>query len=129
MALETLTPAGDGPASGTGDVIDVLRRHADTITIRVWGGDWCGDCRSLLPPFAAALEAAGIDPATVEQYPVEKDEDGTKVGPGVKDYGIERIPTISLERDGRELVRFVESAAVPPVDVLADALAGVEADG
>ncbi len=129
MALETMTPAADGPVEGTADAIDALGAHADDLTIRVWGGDWCGDCQALLPPFAAALEAAGIDPDAVEQYPVEKDGDDRKVGPGVEDYGIERIPTIILERDGRELVRFVESAAQPPVIVLANALAGVAADG
>lgn len=122
MRLKTMTPdpswAGEDEA-----VIETLRRHGSDLTIRVWGGDWCKDCKALLPPFAAALEEAGIDPASVDQYPVEKADDGTKIGPRVEEYGIEYIPTIVIERDGEELVRFVESEPDGPAAYLANALA------
>lgn len=124
MSLETMRPdpAWDGPDRA----VDILREHADGLTIRVWGGDWCKDCQAVLPGFAAALDASGIDPDSVAQYPVEKAADGRKIGPRVDAYDIDRIPTIVVERNGTELARFVESAPEGPAVVLANALAESE---
>ncbi len=97
-------------------------RAADDVTYKVWGGDWCKDCRAQLPDFAAALRAADVPDERVEDFPVEKDDDGNKVGPGVEEYGVEYIPTVVAERDGEELARFVESADVPAAVYLAEAL-------
>jgi thioredoxin 1 len=108
------------------DSVDVLAALRDEVTYKVWGGDWCIDCRSQLPDFAAALEAAGIPESRVEHYPVETDEDGSKTGPGVEAYGIEFIPTVVAEHDtgaasgsGEEIARFVEEEPVPIVVHLA----------
>lgn len=106
------------------DSIAVLREHADSAVFRVWGGDWCKDCRRQLPDFGAALEAADVPEERIVHYPVEKAEDGSKVGPGVEEYGIEFIPTVVVETDdGEELARFVEEADRPIAVYLADALA------
>lgn len=120
--LELMEPAADWEPSSVQASIDLLRRHRDELVVRVWCGDWCNDCRAVLPSFAAGLAAAGIEPETVHQYPVEKTDDGSKRGPLVGEYGVTVIPTIVLERDGEELVRFEESADQPAVAVLADAL-------
>ena len=67
------------------------------------------------------MEAAGVD--AVEHYPVEKADDGSKVGPGVEEYGVDLIPTVVVEDDeGRKLARFVEEAEVPMVVHLAEQL-------
>ena len=50
------------------------------------------------------------DDDQIEHYPVKKEDDGSKTGPGVEEYGIEYIPTVVVERDGEEIARFVESA-------------------
>lgn len=126
MPLETMRADPAWDAAAHSETVDVLAGLADAVTIRVWGGDWCKDCRALLPGFAAALAAAGIDPRTVEQYPVEKAADGTKVGPGVEAFGIEYIPTIVVEREGEEIARFVESEPQPPAVYLANRLAEPE---
>ena len=111
MQLETMSPNPVWTAAAYDETVETLRRH-DDLTYKVWGGDWCKDCRSQLPDFAAALEAADVPEDRIEHYPVEK-EDGRKVGPGVEEYHIELIPTIVVERDGAEIVRFVESADGP----------------
>ncbi|GAA0275471.1 thioredoxin family protein [Halobacterium noricense] len=110
-------PAWD--ADSYPEVVAAFENLDDDVTVRVWGADWCGDCRSQLPDFAAALDAAGVE--NVEQYPVERD-DGEKHGPKVEEYGIELIPTIIIERDGEELARFVEEERVSPAVYLADQL-------
>lgn len=123
--LETLEPAPDYETDAHAEAIEVL--GADTYSFKIWGGDWCGDCKDQLPRFGAALDAAGVPDDRIEQYPVERNDDGRKVGPQVAEYNIELIPTVVVERDGVERARFVEAADQPIAEYLADALADVEA--
>ena len=127
MTLETMRPTPTWDASAHGETVETLSALADETTVTVWGADWCGDCRSQLPEFAAALDAAGIPEDRIEQLPVEKREDGSKTGPKVEEYGIEYIPTVVLERDGEELARFVEEEPVPIAVYLADRIEEREA--
>jgi thioredoxin 1 len=119
MQLNTLEPNPAWDADSYPDVVDALSNLGDDVTVHVWGGDWCGDCRSQLPDFAAALEAADVQ--HVEVHPVER-EDGGKTGPKLEAYGVERIPTIVVERDGEELARFVENEPMGPAVHLAEQL-------
>jgi len=111
MELQTMQPSTEWEPAGFEESIAAL--GADEYTFHVWGGDWCIDCQQQLPEFGAALKSAGVDPANVEHYPVEKEDDGSKTGPGVAEYGIEYIPTVVVERDGHEVARFVESEELP----------------
>jgi len=122
MSLETMEPNPVWVADAYADTVDVLGAHADDLVYKVWGGDWCKDCRSQLPDFGAALDAADVPADRIEHYPVEKDDDGSKVGPGVEEYDIEYIPTVVVERaaDGEEIARFVEEEPVPIAVYLAD---------
>lgn len=117
--LETMRPpaAADDVDDETLDALG-----ADGLVYRVWGGDWCGDCRQQLPVFASALAAAGVPDERIHEYPVEKEADGSKTGEKVAAYGIERIPTVVVERDGEEIARFVEAADEPIATYLADRL-------
>ncbi|MDZ5810919.1 thioredoxin [Halorubrum sp. AD140] len=125
MTLETLAPDDDADALDD----EVLATLGDgDYRFKVWGGDWCGDCRRQLPAFAAALDAAGVPGERIEDFPVTKGPDG-KEGEGVDEYGIERIPTVVVEgADGEELARFVEEADVPIAEFLARELAEGEAN-
>jgi thiol-disulfide isomerase/thioredoxin len=123
--LETMRPDPAWDADAHDEVVEDLGR--DGLTFRVWGGDWCPDCRGQLPAFGAALAAAGVPDDRLYEYPVEKEEDGTKVGPKVEEYGVEYIPTVVVERDGEEVARFVEEEPVPIATYLADRLAEVTA--
>jgi thiol-disulfide isomerase/thioredoxin len=122
MELETMRPNPVWDAESYDDAVAVFESLADEMVVKVWGGDWCKDCRSQLPDFGAALEAAGVE--TVEHYPVEKADDGSKVGPKVDEYGIELIPTVVVEDEatGEELARFVEEEELPVVVHLAERL-------
>ena len=122
MKLETMRPNPVWDAESYDDAVAVFESLADEIVVKVWGGDWCKDCRSQLPDFGAALEAVGVE--TVEHYPVEKADDGSKVGPEVDEYGIELIPTVVVEDEatGEELARFVEEEELPVVVHLAERL-------
>jgi thiol-disulfide isomerase/thioredoxin len=108
--LDTMQPNPAWDAASYEDAVDALAE--DGLVFKVWGGDWCKDCRTQLPDFAAALRAAEVPAENVEHYPVEKAEDGSKVGPFVEEYDIERIPTVVVEREGEEVARFVEEERV-----------------
>jgi thiol-disulfide isomerase/thioredoxin len=125
--LETMRPNPVWTADAYEEAVGTWRDHADAVTVRVWGGDWCVDCRSQLPDFGAGLEAADVPEESVHHHPVEKAADGSKTGPLVETYGIERIPTVVVEHDGEELARFVESADRPIVVSLAEALEAADA--
>ncbi len=125
MELETMEPNPVWAAEAHADAVSVFAAHNDQLTIRVWGGDWCPDCRNQLPDFAAGLNAAGIEPTSVYQYPVEKADDGSKIGPKVAEYGIEFIPTVVVEVDGEEVARFVEEEQLPIFDFLAEQVTSV----
>lgn len=118
MTLETMSPNPVWDAPSYEDAVDTLATNAEGLTVRVWGGDWCKDCRAILPDFAAALDAAGIPDDRVVTYALDQDKDG----PGVKEYDIEYIPSIIVERDGQEVARFVESESQPPAVYLAERL-------
>lgn len=115
-----MEPSPEWDADDHADAVEALGR--DGLAFRVWGADWCGDCREQLPAFAAALDAAGVPAERIEQYPVER-EDGEKTGPNVEAYGIEYIPTVVVERDGEERARFVEDADESIAEYLTDRLA------
>lgn len=117
MSLETMSP-NPGWNTDHEDAVETVATHADDLTIRVWGGDWCGDCRDVLPDFAAALDAAGVSEDRIEEYALDREKEGELVD----EYDIEYIPTIVVERDGREVARFVESEPELPIVFLAERL-------
>jgi thiol-disulfide isomerase/thioredoxin len=116
MPLETMEPNPVWVQDAYAETVAVFEAYGDDITIRVWGGDWCKDCRSQLPDFGAALDAADVPDENVVHY--ELDED--KQGPGVDEYDIELIPTVVVEYDGEEIARYVEEESVPIAVYLAD---------
>ncbi|SDQ93650.1 TlpA family protein disulfide reductase [Natronobacterium texcoconense] len=117
MSLETLNPNPTWDAASYEDAVDVLEAHNDDLVYTVWGGDWCKDCRKLLPDLGAALEAAEVPDDRIEEIAVDQD----KQGPGVDEYGIEYIPTVVVETDdGEEVTRFVEEEDLPPAIWLAE---------
>jgi thiol-disulfide isomerase/thioredoxin len=120
--LETMRPNPAWSADAYEETVEVLAEEG--LVFRVWGGDWCGDCRGRLPDFGAALDAAGVPDDRVHHYPVVKEDDGSKTGPEVEAYGIELIPTVVVERDGEEVARFVEDEGVPVAVYLANELSG-----
>ncbi|WP_276253452.1 TlpA family protein disulfide reductase [Halomontanus rarus] len=119
MTLETMRPTPTWDAPSYEDTVDILAAHRDELTYKVWGGDWCKDCRALLPDFGAALEAAEVPDDRIDEIAVDDD----KRGPGVEEYDIEYIPTIVvLDDDGEEVTRFVEEEPLPPAVWLAEQL-------
>ncbi len=116
MPLETMEPNPVWVQDAYAETVDVFEAYGQDLMFRVWGGDWCKDCRSQLPDFGAALEAADVPDDNVVHYALDQD----KQGPGVDEYDIELIPTVVVEHDGEEIARFVEEESVPVSVYLAE---------
>lgn len=118
--LSTMQPDPAWDAASYEEAVDTLAK--DGLTFRVWGGDWCPDCRNQLPQFAAALDAAGVPDEHIHVSAVER-ENGEKVGEGMEEYEVELIPTVIVENgEGEEIARFVESEDKPITAYLAKAI-------
>lgn len=126
MSLTTLEPDPDWDPEDHEAAVETLTALGEDDRFLVWGDDGCGDCQALLPGFGAALAAAGIPADRVVEYAVERLPEGRKRGPRVEDYGIERIPTVVLERDGEEVLRFVEDEGMPVAEYVAERLREIE---
>lgn len=122
MGLETMTPTPTWDRAAHEETVAALASLPDDSTIHVWGADWCGDCRAVLPDFAAALDAADFPAESVHEHVVDEDKQGELTD----EYDVEFIPTIVIERDGEEIARFVESEPVAAAEYLA---ARIEAHG
>lgn len=116
--MESTEPSQTWDAAAHSEVVGALEAGIAEVTYRVWGADWCGDCRAVLPDFFAALDAAGVPDEEVEVHEVDEDKDGEKVA----EYDVTHIPTIVVEREGEELVRFEESEDRPAARYVADRL-------
>lgn len=100
-------------------VVEAFAERADDVVVRIWGADWCKDCRATLPELAALLDAADLPEDAVRFHELDRE----KRGEGVDEYGVEYVPTVVVEdREGTELARFVESEPVPVGRYLADRL-------
>jgi thiol-disulfide isomerase/thioredoxin len=122
MPLETMEPNPVWVEDAYADTVDVFAEYGPDLVVRIWGGDWCKDCRGQLPDFGAALAAAEVPEENIHHYELDQD----KQGPGVDEYGIEYIPTVVVEHapgdaeEGEEIARFIEEESVPIAVYLAD---------
>ncbi|MEF8773767.1 MAG: thioredoxin domain-containing protein [Halobacteriales archaeon] len=127
MPLKSLQPNPAWDRESHESIVDAFEVLAadGSVEIHVWGGDWCGDTRRELPNVGATLEAAEFPDERLHVHEVDGEKQGDLVGV----YDVELIPTIVIEREGEELVRFAESERLPAPAYLATALreAGVVA--
>jgi thiol-disulfide isomerase/thioredoxin len=77
--------------------------NADAI---VFFGTWCPDSRREVPHFLKIADSAGVPEGRIRLYAVDR----SKKGPDdlTDKYGIDRVPTFIMLRDGREVGRIVE---------------------
>ncbi|PSQ49037.1 thioredoxin [Halobacteriales archaeon SW_6_65_15] len=118
--METTQPNPTWDAAAHSETVDAIEAAVGEVTYRIWGADWCGDCRAVLPDFFAALEAAGVPDDEIEVYEVDEDKDGELVA----EYDVTLIPTIVVEHEEREetIARFEESESRPAAQFVAEHL-------
>lgn len=75
----------------------------------VFAGTWCSDTHDLLPKFYKVLNMADIDLHAVEMYGVNRKMKALNLEEVV--YKIERVPTIIVFHQDRELGRITETVS------------------
>lgn len=137
MTLEAMQPTPTWDADAHADTVAVFEALAadEDVTVTLWCRDNCSDCRRELPDVAAAIEAAEFPEERLRRIPVDDDNDGELTD----EYGVERIPTIVVERsttgdrnskssgdagerDADEIARFVEEETLPAAQFIAEEL-------
>ena len=76
----------------------------------IFAGTWCEDTHNLLPKFYKTMLEAGISPYSIEMYGVDRQK--RTLQEENKFYKIERIPTIIVMHQKREVGRIIESVKV-----------------
>lgn len=89
-----------------GDDVELVKLVDKPTRIIVFLGTWCPDSQRNVPPFMNLIEAAANNNIEVEYIGVnlrKVDPDGL-----VNTYGVRRVPTFIVMRDGQEVGRLVE---------------------
>lgn len=92
------------PAPDDLQTLATLRGPAD---LDVYFGSWCGDSRRELPRLAKILDRASLPGLRVRYFALDRTK--TKPARLARRGSIERVPTIVLRVEGREIGRIVES--------------------
>ena len=87
-------------------VVQQFKAIREPVHILLFLGTWCGDSRRGVPPFMAVFRAANNPNLKLDIIGVTRDkEDPEGLAPR---YGIERVPTFVILKDGKEIARLVE---------------------
>lgn len=80
------------------------------IDITVFFGTWCGDSRREVPRIVKLLDEMGFPEENLALVAVDGVDEALKQSPGGEERGREiyRVPTVIVERGGREISRLVE---------------------
>ena len=92
------------PAPDDLQTLGTLRGPAD---LDVYFGSWCGDSRRELPRLVKILDRASLPGLRVRYFALDRTK--TKPARLARRGAIERVPTIVLRAEGREIGRIVES--------------------
>lgn len=97
------------------EILERLRQvDTEGLEIAAFFGTWCGDSRREIPRLTKTLDMMGFPAGRVTLVAVDNDEAAVKQSPDGEHEGVEiyRVPVIVISREGRELARFVEHAAL-----------------
>ncbi|MFZ0389206.1 MAG: thioredoxin family protein [Calditrichia bacterium] len=87
-------------------VVSALQSIEESYHIIVVFGTWCPDSRTGLPPFLKALDLADNADLKLTLYAVDRRlHDPEK---SAKEYGVERVPTFIVLKNGQEVGRMIE---------------------
>jgi thioredoxin 1 len=70
------------------------------ITVKKFSASWCGPCRTLKPIFEEVRNGYGSSIVKFEEYDVDESSDVASK------YNIRSVPTVIVEKNGKEVGRF-----------------------
>src|SRR5690606_22739961 len=88
------------------EIFTELQEPLKDIEITVFMGTWCSDSRQHVPALMSTLDIAGYDSQNINLIALSRDKDTPeKLEEG---FDIQFVPTIILNRNGKEIGRIVE---------------------
>ena len=88
--------------------IDMMKTFHDSkqISYEIFAGSWCGDSKEELPIIFSIFDKTGIDTTKYKIYGVDRDKEEPS---GIAEQkNIEKVPTLIILSQGREIGRIVE---------------------
>jgi thiol-disulfide isomerase/thioredoxin len=111
---------GYDPYTPNVSAVELIRQKSAGINILVFGGTWCEDTRNLLPLFVKVTDLAGISRNRITLYFTDRDKHTPE---GLENqYGVNRVPTFIILKNGVELGRITETVSQSVEADLADIL-------
>lgn len=96
----------DQPYAPDSTAVETIRPRAADVTVLLIMGTWCGDSKREVPRFFAIMDAAGLPESAVTMVGVDRTKKDTE---GLTEkWGVTRVPTFILLRNGQEVGRVVE---------------------
>jgi thiol-disulfide isomerase/thioredoxin len=90
-----------------GDMITLLKDQLPKYDMVVVMGTWCEDSQNLIPKLYTVLQQSGYPMVKLTMFGVDRSKDALN-GEKAK-YGIEKVPTIILYSEGKEIGRITET--------------------
>ncbi len=88
------------------DMVQLIREADSGLDMLVFLGTWCPDSRQQVPHFLKIVDLAGIPPARVKLYGLDRSK---KSPEGLAErYEISRVPTFIFLKEGTEVGRITE---------------------
>ncbi|HEX5742811.1 MAG TPA: thioredoxin family protein [Flavobacteriaceae bacterium] len=87
-------------------IISQLKPHMKDVKIKIFMGTWCGDSKVATPPFYKIMDALQFDEKNIELITVDRKKSTPENDQ--QGFDIQRVPTIILFRNNKEIGRFVE---------------------
>lgn len=88
--------------------VNALKSHKNLYFI-IFGGTWCVDTHYVIPKFFKIQEAAFFPETHIAMFAVDHNKRTT--GNIAEALGVDRVPTIIVMQDGKELGRTIEFGA------------------
>jgi hypothetical protein len=91
------------------EAVNSLKYHLEDIGFTIVLGTWCSDSKTQVPRFIRLLDVLKYDVEQVKFIAVDR----SKTAPGIPmaDLKIEKVPTIIVKRDNKEIGRITETPA------------------
>jgi len=88
----------------------LTKTNLSGVHLKIFFGTWCGDSRREVPRMLKLFDAMGLSEEQIELVALDRTDTALKQSPDGEERGREiyRVPTLIVERNGKEISRLIE---------------------